>query len=62
MLYNKKAVPKGTAFCMNISKNYFFFAVAFAVFLGAGFVDFCLITAWAAARRAIGTRKGEQLT
>jgi len=26
------------------------------------FAAFCLITAWAAAKRAIGTLKGEQLT
>ena len=67
----KKAKPFGSAFKGNsqelpqiIKPDYFFLEATFlaAVFFAAGFAEAISTAAWAAARQAIGTRNGEQLT
>ena len=57
-LVKKKAARK-QLFHNEIRKNYFFFDAFFAT---GALAFFCLMTACAAASRAIGTLKGEQLT
>ena len=55
---------------VNLKQDYFFFPAFLSDFLSAFFAVFAfpgaesdsLIAAWAAAKRAIGTRNGEQLT